>query len=177
MKYIYAILAVMLIAGLYLWFTSGVSEAPTPATNNESQVTEPETDTVEEVAPTPNPADNDPEASAAVEVEATADEQAVSSDVAAGTERVFNVDSFNYGYSEERIVVQEGDTVTINLTSSDGFHDWVVDEFNAATEKIMAGDTTSVTFVADEAGEFEFYCSVGSHRQLGMVGTLVVEAR
>lgn len=87
----------------------------------------------------------------------------------------FTLDSFNFGYSQSEIRVNEGDTVTINLTSSDGFHDWVVDEFDAATEKIQEGETTSVTFVADTAGTYEFYCSVGSHRAQGMVGTLIVE--
>jgi plastocyanin len=91
------------------------------------------------------------------------------------TNQVFTLDSFSYGYSEEEIRVKQGDTVTINLTNSAGFHDWVVDEFAAATEKIGAGETTSVTFVADKAGTFEYYCSVGSHRQQGMVGNLVVE--
>lgn len=90
------------------------------------------------------------------------------------TERTFTLDSFNFGYSMDTIEVNEGDTVTINLTSSDGFHDWVVDEFDAATGKIREGETTSVTFVADTAGTYEFYCSVGSHRAQGMVGTLVV---
>jgi len=89
--------------------------------------------------------------------------------------REFTMDSFLFGYSMEEIKVTQGDTVTINLTSSEGLHDWVVDEFEAATEKISAGGNTSVTFVADKAGTFEFYCSVGSHRAQGMVGKLIVE--
>lgn len=89
--------------------------------------------------------------------------------------RAFTLDSFSFGYSETELRVNEGDTVTINLTNSGGFHDWVVDEFNAATDKISAGDATSVTFVADKVGTFEFYCSVGSHRAQGMVGSLIVE--
>jgi len=32
-----------------------------------------------------------------------------------------------------------------------------------------------VTFVADKAGEYEFYCSVGQHRANGMVGKLIVK--
>ena len=34
---------------------------------------------------------------------------------------------------------------------------------------------TSVTFIADQEGSFEYYCSVGNHREEGMVGTLIVE--
>jgi plastocyanin len=89
--------------------------------------------------------------------------------------QTFTLDSFNYGYSMEEIRVPAGTEVTINLTNSGGFHDWVVDEFGAATEKISAGDTTSVTFTADTPGTYEYYCSVGNHRAQGMVGTLIVE--
>ena len=37
----------------------------------------------------------------------------------------------------ERIVAKPGETITINLTNSDGFHDWVLDEFNASTNKTI----------------------------------------
>ena len=67
------------------------------------------------------------------------------------TEKVFDVDSFAFGYSVTEIRVKKGDTVKINLTNSGGFHNWVVDEFSAATEAISAGGNTSVTFVADKA--------------------------
>jgi plastocyanin len=91
------------------------------------------------------------------------------------SEQVFTLDSFNYEYSQEEIRVKQGDTVTINLTNSEGYHDWVVDEFDVATAKINNGESASVTFVADKKGTFEYYCSVGIHRQMGMVGILIVE--
>ncbi len=89
--------------------------------------------------------------------------------------QVIEVDSFSFGYSIEEIKVKKGVPVKIILTNSGGFHDWVVDEFDARTSKISEGDTTEVIFTPDEIGEFEFYCSVGSHRAQGMVGTLIVE--
>jgi len=89
--------------------------------------------------------------------------------------QTFNLEGFNFGYNLSEIHVKVGDTVTINLTSTGGFHDWVVDEFGAATARVNTGETTSVTFVADKAGTYEYYCSVGSHRANGMVGTLIVE--
>jgi len=105
----------------------------------------------------------------------TLEESSVPDSVEGGTPQEFTIDSFSFGYSAAELYVSEGDIVTINLTNSDGFHDWVIDEFDAATEKITVGETTSVTFVADKAGTYEYYCSVGSHRAEGMVGTLIVE--
>ncbi len=94
---------------------------------------------------------------------------------AASTNKTFNVAATNHAFSVKEMRVKKGDTVTINLTNSEGFHDWVIDEFDAATEKINTGGSDSVTFVADEAGTFEYYCSVGNHRAMGMVGKLIVE--
>ena len=86
----------------------------------------------------------------------------------------FTIDAFSFGFSEFELQVNVGDTVTINLTNSDGYHDWVLDEFGASTKQIQSGETTTVTFVATKKGSFEYYCSVGEHRAYGMVGTLVV---
>jgi plastocyanin len=87
----------------------------------------------------------------------------------------FNVKGVPFSFDMKEIKVKKGDTVTINFESSEGFHDWVVDEFSAATKQVQPGTPTSVTFIADKIGEFEYYCSVGSHRAQGMVGKLIVE--
>ena len=54
-------------------------------------------------------------------------------------------------------------------------HDWVLDEFNAKTKVIQGGQTDTVEFTASKAGTFEYYCSVGQHRQMGMVGKFIVQ--
>jgi len=81
----------------------------------------------------------------------------------------------NFEFSETEIRVTEGDTVRLTLVNEEGTHDWVVDEFAAATEVLAAGEQETIEFVADEVGEFEYYCSVGNHRDMGMVGSLIVE--
>jgi len=99
----------------------------------------------------------------------------VSAEASSGEVKVFEVSGKSFEYDITEIRVNQGDTVTINFVSSEGFHDWVVDEFDAATDRVQTGGTTSVTFVADKSGTFEYYCSVGSHREQGMVGSLVVD--
>lgn len=92
-----------------------------------------------------------------------------------GTVKEFTVTGSNFKFSQEEIRVNEGDTVKINFSSTGGFHDWVVDEFSAKTEQVNPGTPTSVEFVASKKGEYEYYCSVGSHRKMGMIGKLIVE--
>ena len=87
----------------------------------------------------------------------------------------FAVTGRNFEFSVKEIRVNRGDFVRIHFTSADGFHDWKADDFKAATERVDTGETSSVDFIADKTGTFEFYCSVGSHRQMGMAGKLVVE--
>ncbi|MCF7871954.1 multicopper oxidase domain-containing protein [Candidatus Woesearchaeota archaeon] len=93
----------------------------------------------------------------------------------------FHLNGINYAFvmnNEQApdIMVNEGDLVTIEFESQEGFHDWVVDEFNAATEKVRPEDgMTTITFIADKKGTYEYYCSVGSHRAQGMFGNLIVQ--
>lgn len=109
-------------------------------------------------------------------VEGDVQELVVSADnVDSKNHKVFNITGKNFAFSTEEIRVKKGDTVTINFESTDGFHDWVVDEFDAATNQVSTWGKTSVTFIADTAGIFEYYCSVGNHRAAGMVGKLIVE--
>jgi|AntRauTorckE6833_2_1112554.scaffolds.fasta_scaffold23212_2 plastocyanin len=179
-SYIFAIAAIIII-GLILFFSDSAdqesSSQNTPAavesTENADSMDSSESMNADSQNEQLEVSTSDIEVTSEAALETETSQEAMPE--ADSTERVFTIDSFSYGYSEDEIRVKQGDTVTINLTNSGGFHDWVVDEFGAATEKISAGETTSVTFVADETGSFEYYCSVGNHREQGMVGTLIVE--
>ena len=92
-----------------------------------------------------------------------------------GEVKEFDISGTNFQFSIKEIRVKKGDKVKINFTSSSGFHDWVVDEFGAATERVAEGNSSSVEFIAGQSGNYEYYCSVGNHRAQGMVGKLVVE--
>lgn len=91
-----------------------------------------------------------------------------------GEVKTFEIDGGKFYFSPNSITVNKGDTVKIVFNNVDGFHDFRIDEFNAKTKQINTGESETIEFVADQAGSFEYYCSVGNHRQLGMVGTLVV---
>lgn len=93
----------------------------------------------------------------------------------AGAVKEFTVEGTPFAFSVKEMRVKKGDTVTVTFVNKEGFHDWVLDEFNAKTNQIKAGESETITFVADQAGTFEYYCSVGQHRAQGMVGNLIVE--
>ena len=99
----------------------------------------------------------------------------------------YNIVGTNFEFDVKEMRVKKGDEITVVLAVEDGFHDWAIDGFELrhddgiqngntiGTKQIRAGESSTVTFIADKVGEFEYYCSVGNHRELGMVGKLIVE--
>jgi plastocyanin len=85
------------------------------------------------------------------------------------------VEGANFRFNPSVIRVKKGAEVEVTFMNNEGMHDFVLDEFDVKTAQVQEGESETVTFTADQAGEFEYYCSVGTHRQMGMVGTLIVE--
>lgn len=91
------------------------------------------------------------------------------------TVKEFIVEGGDFKFTPNTYSVNKGDTVKVVFRNVEGMHDFVLEGFNVKTNVIEAGNTETVTFTADRVGEFEFYCSVGSHRKMGMTGTLSVK--
>ncbi len=173
MKYVYILLALVLIGGGYFFVSSMQKEetAPEMAAPEGSHVM-PDGSIMRNDAGTEGMGALEEFRQAAIEAKEAKEPTSLTIDTNA---KVFSIKGINYGFDVKEIKVKKGDTVTIQFESTDGFHDWKVDAFEAATERVQPGTPTSVTFVADEAGTFEYYCSVGQHRAHGMVGKLIVE--
>lgn len=90
------------------------------------------------------------------------------------TVKDFTITASNFKFAPASLTVKKGDKVRITFKNSGGFHDFVIDEFLVATKQIGDGAQDVVEFTADKVGTFEYYCSVGSHRAMGMKGTLTV---
>lgn len=86
----------------------------------------------------------------------------------------FSISAAPFSFSPSTMTVNKGDTVKITVKNTKGTHDFKIDEFNASTRLLNTGETQTITFVADKTGTFDYYCSVGSHRAMGMVGKLTV---
>lgn len=88
--------------------------------------------------------------------------------------KTYIVEGDNFSFIPNVMNVKKGDRVKITFKNKEGFHDLKIDEFGVATPQIKAGEEATVEFVADKVGSFDYYCSVGSHRQMGMVGKLTI---
>lgn len=136
----------VLVGGFILFSRRNVVNAPTTLDTEEAQVSP----TTAVVSPT----------------DAMGDESAV---------KEFAVEGSSFAFNPTQIRVKEGDRVKIVFTNKNGMHDWVLDEFDVRTKVTSAGQSDTVEFVANKKDTFEYYCSIGNHRQQGMVGNLIVE--
>jgi len=91
------------------------------------------------------------------------------------TKKEFVVTGKNFAFTPSTITVNKGDNVKIVFQNTAGMHDFKIDEYGVASSKTSDPSEEVIEFTADKAGSFEYYCSVGSHRAMGMKGTLVVK--
>ena len=54
-------------------------------------------------------------------------------------------------------------------------HDFVIDELDLRVDAIRPGESATFS-VSGPAGEYDFYCSLNSHRIAGQEGVLILEA-
>jgi plastocyanin len=157
MKGLVAILAaIVILGGGYYWYTSQQS-APTDVNvsiDGMEDHTIPTTPTPTTPAPTQS--------------------TSTATGTQSGAVKEFTVTGKNFSFAPAAMSVKKGDRVRITFKNESGTHDLVVDGYNARTKVIQGGTQETIEFVADKAGSFEYYCSVGQHRQMGMKGTLTV---
>jgi cytochrome c oxidase subunit 2 len=90
--------------------------------------------------------------------------------------REIEVTASSFEFDPEEITVTAGEDVAILLTSADLLHDFTVEGLDAHVVA-DADETVEGGLRADEPGEYTYYCSVAGHREAGMEGTLIVDAR
>lgn len=74
-------------------------------------------------------------------------------------ERTFQIDARQFAFSPSELRVNPGDTVTIQLVSTDVVHGLYVDGYDVSIEA-DPGQTTTLSFVANKPGSFRFRCNV-----------------
>ena len=81
------------------------------------------------------------------------------------------VNATNFEFDKKEIRAKAGDTIKLTVVNKTGAHGLAIDEFK---QDVKGGET--VEFVADQKGEFEYYCSLmcGTGHD-SMVGKLIIE--
>ena len=162
MKNIIITLVVVVIIALGVWFYSTNSpESSSDDTGRASSSTE-TADAVRVTAPTDSI------------VASTTSDSVVASGASTPHSVAITVVGTNYEFDPATMTMHKGDVVRLTFKNSNGFHDFRIDELMVATRKMPAGQEDTVEFTPDKVGTFEYYCSIGNHRAMGMRGTLTV---
>jgi heme/copper-type cytochrome/quinol oxidase subunit 2 len=74
-------------------------------------------------------------------------------------ERTFRIEARQFAYSPSELKVTPGDTVTIQLVSTDVVHGLYIDGYGVSVQA-DPGQTATITFVANRSGSFRFRCNV-----------------
>jgi heme/copper-type cytochrome/quinol oxidase subunit 2 len=93
---------------------------------------------------------------------------------AAPQARHIAISAHSFAYEPGTVHVNRGDTVVIDLASTDVVHGLYVDGYDVATQA-EPGRPGQLTFVADHTGAFRFRCNVAcGNLHPFMIGKLVV---
>lgn len=95
---------------------------------------------------------------------------------ASGSAEIIEISASDFAYDPATIQLGQAGEYTLRLTNDGGTaHALEVDGqgVEEETETIGPGETAEVTVELQE-GEYEIYCPVDGHRDMGMEGTLVV---
>lgn len=82
----------------------------------------------------------------------------------------------DFSFTPSKLLVKKGEKVKITFQNTGKFpHNLTVDKLGVGSKTVQPGQSDSFEFTADTAGTFAIFCSVDSHRQKGMEGTLTVQ--
>ncbi|MDP2656126.1 MAG: cupredoxin domain-containing protein [bacterium] len=170
------VIVILLIAGAIYWFMSDTVQAPqedlmkidVQSLDTDNAI--PVTASDQESILLPNIGEENPPLD--IMTDGNSDETMISDE---SNVQIINVIAANFSFTQNEIRVKKGDTVRINLINNEGTHDFLLDEFSVKIPRLQSGETKNAEFTVDKTGTFEYYCSVGNHRALGMKGTLIVE--
>lgn len=162
MKYFLSLLAIVALAG------AGCAQVSTEA-DVEDQTSDQTTPVTIEVS-------TDGEAIVAQEGTTTIGEDGIPiTEIILGAEPEVEVsmEAANFSFTPNVINAAPDDRVSINFTKNTGFHTFVIDEIGVEFG-IAEGEKLNFT-APSEPGSYAFYCDIGSHRAMGMEGSLIVK--
>lgn len=147
---IIAAVAILVLIGAGTWFLVKGNPVSSPQPSPEVSIQQ---------SSTPSTMDSSPSASPSAETGV----------------KEFTIVGSSFKFAPSQITVKQGDKVKITLKNTGGTHDLFIDGYKIQTKVINSGAEDTIEFTADKAGTFDFWCTVGNHKAMGMVGKLVVE--
>ncbi len=117
-----------------------------------------------QVTSSPNPV--------STEVDASLDSKVDSKE----TVKVIRVSGQDFSFNLSDAKLKRGEKIRIEFTNTGRMeHDFRIEELNIGTKIINKGENDVLEFTVPQSGELTYFCSVGTHRALGMEGKFIIE--
>ena len=89
--------------------------------------------------------------------------------------RTIKLEALDIEWSETALSAQAGQPITVVVENKGVLdHNFVIEELGIEVH-LQPGDKEEVTFVVDEAGTYQYLCTIPGHLDAGMLGTLTIE--
>lgn len=99
-----------------------------------------------------------------------------SSATSSGSGQGIQVSLQDFKFAPATITVQRGTPVTLSLKNDGAVaHDLAIEDLGVASELLRPGQSSTLTFTPNTAGEFEIICTEPGHLASGMRATLIVQ--
>jgi plastocyanin len=88
----------------------------------------------------------------------------------------FTIEGKEFAFTPSKLTVKKGEAVEITFKNMGKYpHNLTIADLNVKTKTIQPGEEDTITFTPDKTGSFSFMCTVPTHADKGMTGTLTVE--
>lgn len=93
-----------------------------------------------------------------------------------GTEKEIVVSGNEFAFEPSTLILKKGDAVKITFKNTGEYpHNFSIADLGVVTETVKPGEQSSVVFTPNGVGKFRYTCTVGSHAEKGMIGTVTVQ--
>lgn len=85
------------------------------------------------------------------------------------------ITAIDFEFSPKEITVNAGEPFIIDFQNKAGRHNLVIENTKFRTSVLSDNNNEQITVQIDKPGKYTYFSSVGSHRQLGMTGVIIVK--
>lgn len=91
-------------------------------------------------------------------------------------EKAVTVEGYEFKFEPSTLSFKKGEKIKLTFKNEGKYpHNLVISELNVATKTIQPNQSDTVEFTVSKTGTFSFVCTVDSHEQKGMKGSLTVQ--
>lgn len=92
------------------------------------------------------------------------------------TQQEITIEGNEFAFTPSTLTLKNGQTVKITFKNMGKYpHNWAIAALNVTTKTIQPAEQDTIEFTPNKTGTFTYTCTVDSHAEKGMKGTLTIQ--